>query len=201
MTSNLSIVGYHGTFVKHVEDIVKNGFQPEYRPNHWLGQGTYFYSEKKLAHWFITKNAVTDYRKRSNDNDIAIIKVLIEEDNDNILNLDSPDGIDSFYHHLNEIYDELRHLTFSNDEHVNLCTVLDVLAEYHGWNVIIKTFEKERKPTYGAVNTYYFDKHVFPLNVKYKETQICIRNDNCVKNKEVEYPINEYKYPVNIRFS
>lgn len=201
MTSNFRILGYHGTFAKNVEEILETGFQPEYRSNHWLGQGSYFYTEKKLAHWFISKNAETDYRKKGIDTNIAIIKVLIEEDQENVLNLDSPDGINDFYSHLNELFEEFKHITFSDNEHVNLCIILDVLSEYLGLNVIIKTFEKDNKPSYGAVNTLWFDRNVFPLNVKYKETQICIRNNNCVKDKEVEYPLSEYIYPANIRYS
>ncbi|MEY2195330.1 hypothetical protein AB7942_21710 [Neobacillus sp. BF23-41] len=201
MSGDFNIIGFHGTFEKHAQDILENGFHPEYRANHWLGQGSYFYTDRKLAHWFITKNAVTDHRKRGIGSNKVIIKVFIEEKEELVLNLDSPDGVNTFYYHLNEIYPDFKHVKLSSDEHVNLCIVLDVLSEYLGWNVIIKTFETDRKPSYGSVNTGWFDRNVFPLNVKYKETQICIRNDNCVKNKEIEYPDGDYAYPVNIRFS
>lgn len=197
---NICIEGFHGTFEVEAEKILRNGFQPQFRNNHWLGQGSYFYTEKKLAYWFISRNAETDYRKKGKGNKKVVIKVLLEEDEKKILDLDSPDGVDLFYYHLKEIFDEFKHVTFSSNEHKNMCTVLDVLSEYFDWNVIVKTFETSN-PSYGAVNTRFFDENIFPLNVKYKETQICIRNDKCVKNKEIEYPSGEFAYPELIRFN
>ncbi|PKR82452.1 hypothetical protein [Heyndrickxia camelliae] len=201
MTSELEIVGYHGTFEEHVQNILNDGFQPEFRPNHWLGQGTYFYTEKKLAHWFINRNSETDPKKKGKGNILVIIKALINEKKEKVLNLDNPEEIDIFFSRINDLYDELKHVQFTEDEHINMCTVIDILAEVYGWNVIIKTFEPQFKPSYGAVNTHWFDKNVFPLNIRYKETQICIRNNNCVKTMEVEYPNDKYRYPANIRFS
>lgn len=201
MNSTFNITGYHGTFDEQALKILEEGFQPEFRENHWLGQGSYFYTEKTLAHWFITKNSVTDHKKKGKGKNIVIIKVAIEEEKKRVLNLDHPEGINYFYNKIRENYDNFKALSFSEDEHRNLCTIIDILAEHLGWNVIIKTFEKETKPSYGAVNTSWFDQNVIPLNVKYKETQICIRNENCVKTKEIEYPINKYTYPAKIRFS
>ncbi|MCB7070849.1 hypothetical protein NSQ82_18135 [Caldifermentibacillus hisashii] len=192
--------GYHGTFANLVNDILRNGFNPQKRDNHWLGQGSYFYTNKKLAFWFISKNAATDYLKKEIGNKLAIIHVNIEENRENILDLDDPEDINDFYKCINEMYDYFKPLTFTDDKHKNLCLIIDVLAEIYNWNIIIKTFEHAHKPSYGAVNPVQFDKKIFPIDVKYKEKQICVRNNKCIKIMEVEYPDNEYIYPSTIYF-
>ena len=41
-------IGYHGTCSKHKDSIESNGFDPakcNYRADHWLGQGVYFFDD------------------------------------------------------------------------------------------------------------------------------------------------------------
>ena len=54
-TDYVGITGYHGTSSRHAESIAKNGLDPDKtheRPNHWLGQGVYFYENFGLAKWW-----------------------------------------------------------------------------------------------------------------------------------------------------
>ncbi|MFK3811865.1 hypothetical protein [Bacillus halotolerans] len=198
---NQKIVGYHGTFQNAVDNILEEGFKPKFRKNHWLGQGTYFYTEKKLAQWFITKNAKTDREKKQVNSSIAIIKATIEEEDAKVLDLDSTDGVDLFYKCCDEHENTIRKFEFTEDEHINRCIILDLLTQLCDFNVVKKTFEaRNHKPSYAKVNTGYFDRKVIPLNVHYKETQIRVQNQGCIKSKEVEYP-NEYKQPKRLHFN
>lgn len=43
---NLEIIAYHGTYESAANNILReNKFKVEYRKNHWLGQGVYFFRE------------------------------------------------------------------------------------------------------------------------------------------------------------
>ena len=48
-------IGYHGTCSKHKDSIESNGFDPakcNYRADHWLGQGVYFFDDYEKALWW-----------------------------------------------------------------------------------------------------------------------------------------------------
>jgi len=49
------ITGYHGTSSNYAESIEKHGLDPDKthtRPDHWLGQGVYFFEDSDLAKWW-----------------------------------------------------------------------------------------------------------------------------------------------------
>ncbi|MEJ9331089.1 hypothetical protein [Bacillus licheniformis] len=200
--STRNLVGYHGTFEEHLESILSEGFKPQERKNHWLGQGTYFYTNKRLANWWISTNSKKDPLKKRFKSKPVIVKAKIEEYENKIIDFDSNEDVDRFYDCFKKYEKQISKIHFSNDEHVNLCACIDILAQLCDWTVIIRTFEKnDRKPSYGKVDTITFDKKVIPLNVHYKETQICVRDQECIKSKEIEYPDKEYKYPKKIDFN
>ncbi|MCT6514741.1 hypothetical protein OQZ55_03960 [Bacillus subtilis] len=199
--STRKLVGYHGTFEEHSESILSDGFKPQVRNNHWLGQGTYFYTNKKLAHWWISKNSKTDPLKKKIKSKSVIIKAEIEEDTKKILDLDINEDIDLFFDCFKEYEPYLRRLHLSDNKHVNRCACIDFLAEIFDWTVIKQTFEKDdHKPSYGKVDTIKFDSNVIPIDIHYKETQVCVRDQTCIKSKEIEYPDKEYNYPKKMRF-
>ncbi|MGX9292880.1 hypothetical protein ACSLGF_17125 [Bacillus sp. A015] len=199
--SSRNVVGYHGTFEEHLDSILSDGFKPEKRKNHWLGQGTYFYTDKKLAHWWISKNSQTDPLKQKIKSNPVIIKANIEEKADKFLDLDSPEGVDYFYECIKNYSSAIKKLYLTDNEDINRCAIIDFLTRVYKWNVIIMTFEKNtHKPSYGKIDTIAFDSKVIPLNVHYKETQVCIKDEKCIKSKEIEYPTKEYSYPKKIRF-
>lgn len=117
-----------------------------------------------------------------------------------VLDLDSAEGVNSFYQMLQENWDAFRTVRFSDDEHKNLCFVLDVFSEKYDIQIIIKSFEFPDR-TYGIVNTKNFDRDLFKLNVRYKERQICVRSNSCIKIVDWEYPDTEYPFRSKIRFS
>jgi len=192
--------GYHGTFVEAIDSITKEGFQNVKRDNHWLGQGVYFYDNSPLAHWWISKNSKTDPLKRGKGVSFVIIKAQLSSAVKSVLDLDSVEGVNIFYQKIREMWNVFRTVQFSNDEHQNLCFVLDVLAKQFDFQAIIKTFESS-DPSYGVVNTRRFDRDLFKLNVRYKERQICVRSNSCIKILDLEYPDTEYTIRPKIWFS
>ncbi|MCZ8480274.1 hypothetical protein [Bacillus subtilis] len=197
---NQKFVGYHGTFQNVVDNILDEGFKPKKRINHWLGQGTYFYTEKKLAQWFITRNSKTDREKKKINSPIAIIKAIIEEEDSKVLNLDTTEGVDLFFQCIDDHSETFEKIEFTKNDHINRCIILDILTRLCGFNVIIKTFEaSDHQPSYAKVNTSFFDRKIIPLNVHYKETQIRVSDQECIKSTEVEHAI-EYKRPKRLYF-
>jgi hypothetical protein len=201
MSNKFNIIGYHGTFAEDISEIEENGFKPLHRDNHWLGQGNYFYDNFNLAHWFVSRNKKTDPIKKDKSDNFAIIRVSINTPFEKVLNLDDPDGINYFYGKIHELWSELKPVKFDDkDDQKNRCFILDVLAETYGLELIIMTFERDHPPSYANANTVWFEKNLFPLNVKYKERQICVRKNECIEILEIEYPSKEYNFPDKIRF-
>lgn len=200
MEEKFQQIGYHGTLVENLPSIRKGGFTYQYRDNHWLGQGIYFYENHKLANWFITRTKATDTKKNS-EGDICIIKALLSSEQNRVLDLDSVDGVTFFYEETAEILNKASGgVTFSKSTpHKNRCFLLDIIKELHNLDIIIQTFERKDNPSYGAANTKFFEANLFPINVNYKEKQICATNNACIKILEDEHPKTEYIIPTKIR--
>lgn len=45
-------VGYHTTYKKYKDSILKNGFKPSVQKNDWLGEGVYFWDNEDNAQWW-----------------------------------------------------------------------------------------------------------------------------------------------------
>lgn len=194
MDEKIKIIGYHGTFSENVCTIIEEGYETEYRDNHWLGQGIYFYDNYDLALWFINRKR-KDYCKN-----VTVIKSVIYADVSKILNLDTIEGVDFFYKKLNELWSEFRTIEFNEeDENSNRCLILDALKEYYEIDIIIKTFETD-KQTYGSANVNWFEKNNFPVGIKYSEKQICVTGNNCIISSEAIEDNNEYNIPKRIFF-
>lgn len=198
--NQFQMVAYHGTLREFAENIREKGFTPKIRKNHWLGQGVYFYDEFELAHWFIAINSKTDPQKKLGSGEIGIIKVNLGCSTEKILDLDTVQGINFFYQSIKDLWTELGTLTFLPDEHVIRCALLDIICEVYGFHVVLKTFEKPN-PTYGNVDTARFDQEIFPVNIKYKERQVCVRNTECINIIEITYPKEKYVFPQKINYS
>lgn len=195
MTKNVyKIVGYHGTNENNVGDILKNGYTYNERDDHWLGQGIYFYTDIRLAKWF----SVRKYKEETNKN-LAVLKAVLSSDSDNVLNLDTVEGVDFVYQFIYDHYNDLKLEFLSEDTNLNRCMILDIIKEYHDLDIIIKTF-KTKGQTYGKANVRFFEKNYFPLDIEYNETQICATNNNCIESSEKVVEAGDYKLPSRIWF-
>lgn len=184
--SKISIIGYHGTEINYVNRILQDGFTSNQRDDHWLGQGFYFYKEFTLAKWWAEK------KFKAQQEEPAVIKVEILIDESELLNLDSVDGINTFFRELKKILQptEVR-VNFKNKERImNFCFALDLLKEELGLLVVIRSFLR-KSPTYGEQNIGEFEKKFFnlPHDFAYLEMQICVSKNECIKNKTMCHPI------------
>ena len=88
-------IGYHGTGSKHKDSIESTGFDPakcNYRADHWLGQGVYFFDAYEKALWWSATAAL-----HNNDFGRVIFKATIEAPDEEVLDLDDNKQLDAFF--------------------------------------------------------------------------------------------------------
>lgn len=185
LDKEITIIGYHGTEIKNVNNILKEGLSHTQRDDHWLGQGFYLYKDFALAQWWAKKKFKQNY------NQPAVIKVELVVREEKLLDLDTVEGLNRFFREMKRLLALTSYrFRFKNDERIkNLCFALDLLKEELDIWVIIRTFSKDN-PSYGDENIPNFEDKYFtlPLDFAYLETQICVSKNECVKNKACCYP-------------
>lgn len=186
-----SVKGYHGTFLSSADKIISDGFTWKPRKDHWLGQGIYLYTSFYLAKWWCE----TKIKNKKLSESPAVLEV---ESNDKvrILNLDT--DADFF---ANESYIAIKELEsqgvkfkFEKDEKgkiKNRCFALDILKRKFNLHAIIYTFPKDNPSYADSINS----KNIADdFGISYKETQICLTDNTCIKNKKFVYPTNVDSY-------
>jgi hypothetical protein len=183
--SKISIIGYHGTEIRNVDKILRSEFVSIERPDHWLGQGIYFYEDLSLAKWWAEKKFKRVYSQA------AVVQVEILVDDSNLLNLDSKDGMDKFFREIKKIlHKSTISFKFEDDRRTeNFCFALDLLKGELGISVIIRSFLRH-SPSYGEQNINVFEKDFFnlPHDFAYLEKQICVSINENIKSKQCIYP-------------
>lgn len=99
-------IGYHGTCSKHKDSIESNGFDPakcNYRADHWLGQGVYFFDDYEKALWW-SATAVL----HNNDFGRVIFRATIEAPDEEVLDLDDNKQLDAFFAEIIQCIDEIK---------------------------------------------------------------------------------------------
>lgn len=185
--SAVNLVGYHGTALGNVDNILENQFVASKRDDHWLGQGIYFYDDFELAKWWIeTKLGIDPGMK------YAVIAVNLNCQKEEFLDLDHHEGIDFYLAQLEKILRQLNFgLRFKNDEKSrtkNMCFSLDLLKQHLGLKLIAMTFQKF-KPKYARGDIERFEERYFPLplSVVYRERQICASANEVISSKKCVY--------------
>ena len=195
MTENqFSIIGYHGTFSENVNRIIKKGYTFERKDNHWLGQGIYFYDKINLAKWFAERKSKKNYNK-----EISVIESFMCTGKEKVLNLDTNEGVDYLYSKIKERLHDIGKIVLSNDKTINRCIILDIIKEYYEIDIIIKTFETKTQ-TYGRANINWFEENMFMMGIYYSEKQICVTNNECIKNSKLVEEKQNYCYGSKLRF-
>jgi hypothetical protein len=180
----LTHIGYHGTELQYVDEILKKGFTHRIRDDHWLGQGIYFYTDLELAKWW----ANTKFKKL--DRQPAVIKVVIEVDDTAFLDLDTVAGMDFFFNKSKELLSDMSFgVRVEDNLYKNLCFALDYLKEMEDIQVVRYTFSKD-SPSYGIQRIADFEKQYFklPRDFAYHETQICVSENDLIVHKICCYP-------------
>ena len=94
---------YHGTTASKAKSIIGDGnFVFQQRPDHWLGQGVYFFvNDYDAAVWWAGQGQDRDVKR-------AVLEYELEVDEDDLLDLDTLTGMRKFNEFLNS---ESNHLT------------------------------------------------------------------------------------------
>ncbi len=146
--------GTHGTSKSNAELILTQGFKA--KPGR-IGNGVYFWAmpedsescralgDALAIHW-ATKARNKRLYEGSQNQEIAIVKVKVDVNEENILGLDDPQLIFPLWHLLNRKLGELIGTPFAGEWGSNKIDALKYEAELHG---IIESFISDLEKNYG----------------------------------------------------
>lgn len=192
-----NITGYHGTTDHNAKKILDNGFRvKEVKnriPNHWLGQGIYFYNLEELArYWGMTKSR-SILKKYGHDCKEAVFKADMLSDKNLVLDLDDNKDVEKFAKYYQTIsahskdgklfrFDATKNIDPKKIENGDIaleierrtrCFVLDLMKNQYNYAIIMATFEKS-SPGYTRCEA--------ALGINYKEKQICVTENKYIVN-------------------
>lgn len=185
-------IGYHGTYLKHKKSIEENGLDPtlcNYRSDHWLGQGVYFFSDYKMANWW-----ASSLSERNNHCGALIFESVIEASDNTVLDLDDNTQLDYF---LTYIMQQLENIEKECNGEIPIfdknnfrAIFFDYYKQHNGISVIIGTFQKDYA---GYTEKRSYDERIKQrkilnaIGLKFKERQFCVSDKNCIKSMTLVY--------------
>ena len=188
------ITGYHGTSSNYTESIEKHGLDPDKthtRPDHWLGQGVYFFEDSDLAKWWACDISGKKYNQGSYP---VIYQAQIQAPREEVLDLDNYKEYDLFLNRILEMQNEIecdaknRMPVFSPEQ--QRAVYFDYYKKMYHISVIMYTFSKD-SAKYGTFRTgedlAQQKKLEKALNIAYHEKQICVSQKKCIKDLKVWY--------------
>lgn len=174
----MEIIAYHGTDFEIAEQIKKNGFIAKESPEHWLGNGIYFFLDESLAKWW-TK---IDKPFGSKIIKPAIIKCkLTFEDNKlfNLLQLNTYNEFIDMFSDFYKMYCKNKPTILPNWKKLR-CTFCDYVHIIKNLDGILGNFIK-KEASYKNSSNQNFKK----LLLEYTEIQICVFNEKCISDIEI----------------
>ena len=181
-----TLVGYHGTKIENVEQILKNGFKMSKSKDNnleWLGDGVYFWEDDYYAvQWNIID--IKGHNKEKNINSLkkyAIMKSIIKANKTKIFDISSPEGSIIYQKLKEKLINRLIKEGYEN--YVDILSKrsckywIDLLQKNNFFNEfdIVTAVYKDEK----SVENFKDD---IILNV---QKQICVKNINCIKETEI----------------
>lgn len=189
MDNSISLIGYHGTCDKHIDNILKDGFICDtITEGHWLGQGYYFFTEVDIALSWATDQVKKKKNKGSKE---TVIKVEILVEREKFLNLNSPKQLNDFINYISAVFFSEHqgfeaHADFTSNRQM-FRIFLDYYKNERGIKVVKKIFSK-KNPRYISYDIQY-DK--FSETLKdcgfgiYGEEQICVTDNEYILSKHI----------------
>lgn len=168
------ITCYHATDRVCAKDILNNHFIMRANPKHWLGNGIYFFLDKKIAEWWATGPCKHFGVKMT---DSVIVKVKMDIPDAYVLDLRNSEEYGNMSQALGKYYKSI----FKAKKGLSGCICWDVIqsAFFNNYRdeitkcVIIANFCSDQQPY-----TKNFDQTILKyINLRHVETQICIRDD------------------------
>lgn len=185
--------GYHGTSSVHKQSIADGGLDPEkcrYSRKHWLGQGVYFFLNKKQAWWWAQEVSCV------NNKSVAVpvvVSAKIHVKKEALLDLDNNEQVSLFFSRLildKEYAESLidRKVVF-NDKQQFRALWFDYYKENYKIDVIKCTFVKDCVKYAGNIvldEALTYQKELSrELGVYFKETQLCVSRKVCIADVQV----------------
>ncbi len=173
---------YHGTDQNCAEQILKEGFSFHKNPEHWLGNGIYFFEDKSLASWWTTRPSQkfgTKINKR------VLIESKVEYDDEDVLNLKNLEEYEFFCSQFSDYLKEFGHNGAMGVLPIQKmrCAYCDFFQSRYNYKMIIGTFYK---PEQSYLPKGYFD-FLNKIELPYIEVQYCIfSRDIIVASKIIE---------------
>ena len=188
---DISLKGYHGTCSFAMKSIESRGFDPDAtspRSDHWLGKGVYFFEDIAPAKWWATDISSKKYGS------LPIVYLAdIVADKEQVLNLDNNDELASFREFITENIDTIREMCKNENKGYPVFdgrkfrgVFFDYYKRVYGIKVIIATFTKDfvrYVPNYPlSEDEREFQRELSRiLGIRFKEKQICVSDQNCIK--------------------
>lgn len=190
------LIAYHGTKNENINSILNSEFKPSISTSkklHWLGKGIYFYEDLYYAvewNYCNFNNMTLSYDDLCSE--YGIIRVRIDIENFNILDLSSGQGYDIF----NNIIDKLTCLcnkedaeALRKDGDVKAIRIIEKIEDETGLK-LISNFD---------VVCAVYNKNIFKKRLKAKgdflvgvQKQICVKNQDAIISKE-QFDCNQDK--------
>ncbi len=185
-------IGYHGTCLRHREDIEKNGLDPDkcsYRTDHWLGQGVYFFDDYEKALWWASTISLQNKSCGG-----IIFEAEIEASDKEVLDLDDNKQLDCFMTETLQTLQEIKEQCSGQmpifDDGKMRAVFFDYYKIRKGISVIIGTFQKTcagytcKRSLAERENQ---QKIMDIIGIKFKERQICVSQKECIKSTKLIY--------------
>lgn len=175
---------YHATDKHNVESIIKNNFTFNKSNEHWLGNGVYFFIDVALAREWGKK---TPTKKFGTIDEYAIIKAIIEVDDDyvcNMLTLDDCEIVVQYFKVFwEEVYSKTKSMENFSDKQVR-CAFFNWLTKVRNLKCIIAQFKERNFPINFRVNDDLDKSVLCLLQIVYNEIQMCVTDNDCIIIRE-----------------
>ncbi len=185
-------LGYHGTCTKYQYSIENDGFDPaksNYRSDHWLGQGVYFFDDYEKALWWASNSS-----SRNGNCGGVVFQSFIEADDREVLDLDDNSQLDYFLTETMSTLKEIEKECSGNMPIFEDDSFRAVFFDYYkarkGISVIIRTFQKDIAGYTAKRNFEELKKQrkiMKIINIRFNERQICVSKKECMKLTQMVY--------------
>lgn len=186
MFDKKTILGYHVTSKKNADSIIRTKeFKPTQSDQHLLGQGSYFFFDKKVADLYTNSDYETFLDENLKNSKKVIVKTIIKCKKSNILNLDDRTTLKQFDEwlagFLKQCEKEGKKIVINNKALQQTYFALDMYKRKFNYIVVMFTYQKSKPPYCKVTSVYSSIKY---WGFQYKETYICV-SDNSVINKVI----------------
>lgn len=165
---------YHGTSLENAKKICKSSndidFKVSCKDNEWLGNGVYFFDNKK--------DAIDWSKKVRKHKEIGIVSAMITADEDKVLNLISNDiHITMFTNTIKRVKQKSDKFKDENINTNHISLAIKILVAAKGYEVIKAIFTPDIRLKNSMKN--------MPESMLIGRIQICVVNNNCISNCKI----------------